>query len=299
VSRETPKETTAYYVYRGVERLSIALPHGVGRAVFGALGAVAHDVLPGVRATVAANQAQVLGLPVDSALVRSATREAFRLYAHYWFDTFHLRGMPSAEFDRRMRLEGLEHIDAGLEAGHGVICVLPHLGNWDAGGRGVAANGYPLVAVAEELKPPRLFELFLEHRTQLGMEILPLRGGAHVGQQLAARLAGNKVVALVADRDLSGRGVEVEMFGRARRVPAGPALLSITSGAPLLPCPTYTTPEGWIVRIGPPVEAERTGSTKADVVALTKAMAAAFERAIAARSTDWHMFQPAWPEPAP
>jgi lauroyl/myristoyl acyltransferase len=30
------------------------------------------------------------------------------------------------------------------------------------------------------------------------------------------------------------------------------------------------------------------------VTALTRRMAAEFERAIAARPVDWHMFQPAW-----
>ena len=75
---------------------------------------------------------------------------------------------------------------------------------------------------------------------------------------------------------------------------AGPALLSLPTGAPRLVCPSYTTDEGWIVRISEPLEIERTGQTRADVAALSRRMAAEFERAIAARPTDWHMFQPAW-----
>ncbi len=103
------------------------------------------------------------------------------------------------------------------------------------------------------------------------------------------------MVALVADRDLSGRGVEVEMFGATRRIPAGPGLLSITTGAPILVCSSYTTDDGWLVRIGRPLEAPRTGNTRADVAALSRSMAAEFERAISARPPDWHMFQQAWP----
>jgi len=103
-------------------------------------------------------------------------------------------------------------------------------------------------------------------------------------------------VALVADRDLGGRGVEVEMFGAVRKLPAGPALLSIRAGSPLLPCLVYTTDDGWSCRISEPFEVERTGKTRRDVTALTTLLARHFERAIAAKPTDWHMFQPGWPE---
>jgi KDO2-lipid IV(A) lauroyltransferase len=128
------------------------------------------------------------------------------------------------------------------------------------------------------------------------MRIVPLAEGTHVGQQLAALLAENWLVALVADRDLSGRGVEVEMFGGSRRLPAGPALLSLSTGAPILVCASFTTDDGWVVRIGPPLETARTGNMRADVTTLTRALASEFERTIAARPPDWHMFQPGWPK---
>ena len=124
------------------------------------------------------------------------------------------------------------------------------------------------------------------------MHIVPLIAGRGVSRQLTNLLAENWVVALVADRALSGRGVKVEMFGRTHTLPSGPAMLSLSSGAPLLVCPVYTTDDGWRCRIGEPLEVERTGSLRADAGALTRLMAAEFERAIAARSVDWHMFQP-------
>ena len=126
------------------------------------------------------------------------------------------------------------------------------------------------------------------------MKIVSLDSTARVGPQLLELLADNWVIALVADRDLTGRGVEVEMFGATRRLPAGPALLSLTSGAPLMACPVYTTHWGWHCRIGRPLEIETTGKTRTDVTTLTRALAREFERMISAKPTDWHMFQPAW-----
>ncbi len=295
VREDGARLTAVYWAFRAAERAAMTLPEGMGRRLFEQLGRLAHATLAGVRATVATNQAQVLGLDAESSMVRAATREAFDLYARYWYDTFRIRSLPTPEFDRRTRMESIEHIDAALAGGKGCVAVLPHMGNWDVPGHWLALHGYRIAAVAEVLKPPRLAEFFVRHREELGMRIVPLAEGTHVGQRLAGLLAENWVVALVADRDLSGRGVEVEMFGATRRLPAGPALLSITSGAPLLVCPAYTTPDGWHVRIGEPLSIPGTGDTRADVRALSREMARAFERAIAGRPPDWHMFQPAWP----
>ena len=294
---ETPKEILAYWGYRSLERAAMSLPEQVGKSVFGGLGRAAHRWLPNLRATVAANQAQVLGADPDDERVALATREAFELYARYWFDTFRIRTMPNHEFNDRITVIGREHVDRALDAGRGVICVLPHLGNWDAGGHWFGLNGYRIVVVAEELRPRRLYELFIHHRERLGMRVIGLEKDAHVGQRLKQLLAQNWMVALVADRDLSGRGIEVEMFGARRRVPAGPALLSITSKAPILPVTTATLDHGWQVRFETPLEIERTGELRADVTEFSRLMAERFERAIAARPTDWHMFQPGWDDP--
>lgn len=291
---ETRREALGYWGYRSAEWLAMSLPERAGRRVFETLGRVAYRRLAGVRATVAANQARVLGAEPTDARVAHATREAFELYARFWFDAFRIRTMPVPEFNERVVMIGAENIDRALEAGKGCVCALPHMGNWDAAGHWFGANGYRIAAVAEELRPPRLYDMFLRHREELGMRIVGLTREGHVGQQLKQLLSENWMVALVADRDLTGRGIEVEMFGATRRVPAGPALLSLSSGAPLVVCPVYTRDDGWEVRIGEPLEIERTGVMREDVAALSRLMAERFERAIAAKPTDWHMFQPAW-----
>jgi len=140
-TRETPRERLAYHGYALAERLARALPERWSRAVFAALGRLAHAALPGVRATVARNLARVLGRPPDDPLVRAATREAFDLYARYWHDTFRLPAMGPEVVRARFRVEGLEHLDAALARGRGAICVAPHMGNWDAAGAGSPRRG--------------------------------------------------------------------------------------------------------------------------------------------------------------
>lgn len=293
-SAETWRETAAYWAYRGLEQAALMLPEAIGRRAFTALGSLACRRAVRLRATVAANQARVLGFAPDDARVARATREAFELYARYWYDTFRLRVLPAARLHPRVELRGLEHFDAALAAGKGCLGVLPHCGNWDVAGRVLVLRGYRVAVVAENLRPARLAALFRHHRERLGMRVFVLDDDAAVAEGLARLLADNWIVALVADRDLTGRGVAVEMFGAARRVPAGPAWLSLTTGAPLVAGAVYTTAAGWRIDVGAPLASPASGDLAVDVCALTRAMAAAFERAIAIRPPDWHLFQPAW-----
>jgi len=269
------------------------VPERSGRRLFSAAAWLAREAMPGVFRTVASNQAQVLGLPEDDPLVEASTREAFALYARYWFDFLHLRELDTEDAMDRFGGEGLENLDRALSVGKGVVAVTLHMGNWDAAGHWLASLGYPVVAVAEALRPKRLQDLFLEQRQALGMRIVPLSGN-HVGRTLAAELKAGALLALVADRDLSGRGIEVEMFGKPRRLPAGPAMLSLSTGAPLLLCPSFTTDRGSTCRIEPALQFHPSGATKDDVRALTRLLAKEFERIISERPSDWHMFQPAW-----
>ncbi len=286
----------SYLQMRTLEWMGMHLPRRVGLKASELYQRMFYEKAAGQREIVARNLGRVLGHPADSELVQAATKECFLLYGRYWYETFALRTMPWDEVDRRWTVDGLEHADQALEEGRGAILVLPHMGNWDAAGHWLCIKGYRMAAVAEELKPISVFELFLRHRRALGMEIVPLSEGKRVGERLVRLLAENTILTLIADRDLTGRGVEVEMFGAKRRLPAGPARLSLATRSPLSVCAVFTTKEGWHCRIGAPVQIDRTGDMREDVARMTRVMAAGFERYIASAPADWHMFQPAWDE---
>jgi phosphatidylinositol dimannoside acyltransferase len=294
--RDAAGDRRAYRIFRSAEWLGMHLPRTLGLPAAEIYHRVYFERARSERRTVADNLSRVLGHPPDSPLVERATEECFRLYGRYWYETFALRTMPAEEVLRRHTIDGMEQIERAIAGGTGIVCALPHMGNWDAAGHWLALKGYPMTAVAEELEVRRVFELFYRHRRALGMNIVPLSMGRRVAEVLVQLIAQNHVITLVADRDLTGKGVDVEMFGAIRQLPAGPALLSITTGAPLCVAAVFTTAHGWHTRINPPVEVERTGQLRTDVTAMMRVVAEQFERFIAAAPADWHMFQPAWPE---
>ena len=220
-----------------------------------------------------------------------------RSYARYWLETFRLPKMDRHAVVERCGAEttGAENIYAAARAGKSFILALPHMGNWDVAALWLVAQGYPFTTVAERLKPESLFDRFVAFRESLGMEVLPLTGGsAPPAEALADRLRNGRPICLVADRDLSRNGVEVQFFGEATRMPGGPALLAATTGAALLPVSVWFTDDGgWGQWIGPPVELR--GERLAEKVRTgTQALADQFEKQIAKRPADWHMLQKLW-----
>jgi phosphatidylinositol dimannoside acyltransferase len=288
------RERIAFRAFAAVAWLGTTLPTHTGRLLFRWAGIAAYHLAPAVRATVAANQARVLGREPDDPLVISSTKDAFRRYARYWFDAFDVVDWSDADIERSFAWTGLEHLADPVAAGTGVIAVLPHMGNWDAAGRAMLQRGLPVVSVAERLRPDELFHLFLEHRQALGMTIIGLGQNGRVGRELGKAIGDGRVVALVADRDLTGRGIEVDMFGGRRRLPAGPALLALSTGAPIVVAALYETPDGWSCVLHPLADVARTGNRREDATAITREIARAFERAISASPPDWHLFQPGW-----
>jgi phosphatidylinositol dimannoside acyltransferase len=146
----------------------------------------------------------------------------------------------------------------------------------------------------ERIEPPELLDWFRAVRRRLGMEVIVR--GPDVWDELEAAVGGNKVAVLVCDRDLSGRGAEVEFFGEETTLPTGPAKLALRCGAPLLPVAVYAR-DAWCHRgvVRPPVVPSRTGDERADVARTTQALANELEALIGPAPEQWHLLQPNWP----
>ena len=270
-----------------------ALPQPVASAAFAAVGELAaRRDTRGVR-RLRTNLARVVPPGTDmDALVRRALRS----YARYWMETFRLSRITPVTVRERTEVIDGDHLDKAAASGRGVILALPHCGNWEAAGVWLLDHGQPLSTVAERLKPESLYERFVAYRESLGMEVLPLTGGERSPSDvLKDRLReGSRVVCLLADRDLTKRGIDVEFFGATARMPAGPALLAATTRAALLPVGLWFTPDGWGIRIHPEVPIAGTGRLRDKVTAATQEVADAFAADIALRPHDWHMLQRLW-----
>ncbi|HLI15686.1 MAG TPA: phosphatidylinositol mannoside acyltransferase [Acidimicrobiales bacterium] len=287
---------TAFLLYRGSADVIRALPGPVAGALADAVGGLG-ALSPRRRAVVTENLRRVLGPTARPSTLRRTVRRAFRAYGRYWVDAARLRS-DATRLLAGFEYEGAEILEKAAGERRGVILALPHVGCWEVGGAWCARNGFPLTTVAEPASSRELFDWFVAEREAIGLRVLLLDRAA--APELLATLRRGQVVALLADRDVAGDGVEVEFFGSTTRVPGGPALLALRTGALLVPTAIYHGPGGrHHAVLRPPLEVARRASLREDVARLTQELTRELEVLIARRPEQWHVFQPNWPGDPP
>jgi KDO2-lipid IV(A) lauroyltransferase len=270
-------------------RVVRAMPEFMARNVFGA-GAI-YASRNGGPVQLRKNLARVLGVTaaeVPDGLMRASLAS----YARYWREAFRLPSMDLAAVAQRLDevFIGADKLQAALDAGRGGVLALPHSGNWDMAGVWLVHTHGTFATVAERLKPESLFRRFVSYRESLGFEVFPLSGGERPPfEALAERLRDNKFVCLMAERDLTRSGVQVDFFGEPTRMPAGSAKLAIATGAPLHPAHVHYEGDDCVVEIQDALD-----TSSGDVTAITQALADQFAANIAKHPEDWHMLQPQW-----
>ena len=229
--------------------------------------------------------------------LRRLSRLAMRSYLRYWCDAFRLPGWSRARVVDTFRPIGDGPVRETLASGRGVVMALSHQGNWDHAGAWSTLDLARVTTVAERLEPEEVFAAFMAFRERLGMEILALDEGG-LFRTLTRRLRDGGFVPLLADRDLTSNGVEVDLLGERARFAAGPAVLAQITGAALVPVSIWyernaTSPSGWggVVRFWPEVAAPDLPARADRVAAMTQACADALGAGIAAHPQDWHMLQ--------
>jgi phosphatidylinositol dimannoside acyltransferase len=270
------------------------VPVPVSSLVARGLSLAAARLSPEQRLMAERNLRRVHGDGVSDAVLSRDVQRVFDSYARYWVDSLRLPGLSLDRVDRGFTVSGIEHIEAARDRGIGPILALPHLGGWEWAARYmIGVRRWPLAAVVEELEPPELYEWFLEFRRDLGMHVIPL--GAAAGTESAAAVRAGEIMCLLCDRDISGTGIEVEFFGERTRLPGGPALMALRTGAPLLPTAVYFEDDRCHGVILPPLDTERRGKLRADVERVTQDLAGALEELVSRAPEQWHLLQPNWP----
>lgn len=160
----------------------------------------------------------------------------FQNYALYMVDFFRLLGMDPVESRRRTHLyEGRRHLDEALAQGRGVILLTAHLGNWEIGGLGLRALGYPLTVVSLKHNTAFTNHLVNTMRSRHGIRVVEVGDSAYDGIEIIRALQRQEVIAVLGDRVFADRAGTTTLFGRTVPLPLGPILVAMATGAPIIP----------------------------------------------------------------
>ncbi|CAB4676901.1 MAG: phosphatidylinositol mannoside acyltransferase [Actinobacteria bacterium] len=220
------------------------------------------------------------------------TKAGMRSYLRYWIDTFRLNKWSKERIISTTTVINEQLLRDPIASKQGCLVVLPHAGNWDHAAAYFCSTGINLTTVAEKLKPEQIFLKFLDYRQSIGIEVLHTE--EKVMPILLDRLRSGKLVALVADRDLSKNGLSVDFFGGVAKMPSGPARLILDSNSAFISAFITYSEFGINIEfksIGPvPTE----GTVEERVEKLTQLMADNFAAGIKSSPVDWHMLQRIW-----
>jgi KDO2-lipid IV(A) lauroyltransferase len=220
------------------------------------------------------------------------TKLGMRSYLRYWFDTFRLSKWSKNRIISTTQVIRENLLRDPIQSKQGCIVALPHAGNWDHAAAYFCSTGITLTAVVEKLKPEAIFKKFLAYRESIGIEAI-----SHKEKTipiLTERLQAGKLIALVADRDMSRNGIEVNFFGKTSKMPSGPAILAIKTGAPLITAYVRYTQGGIEIIFDETLKPTNSGSEEEQIKIITQSMADNFAKRIKENPVDWHMLQRIW-----
>lgn len=230
----------------------------------------------------------------DPRALERLVRAAFRHQARYYLEVARTPALRAGDLERRLTIETPETVAQAFTGGRAVIFVGLHFGAIELPALFLAARVGGAVAPMETVEDPALQDWFVRTRGAAGVRIVGLR---EARRELLAALGAGTSVGLVGDRDLTGGGLPVTLFGAPATLPLGPAMLAVESGAPLFVAGVRRTGvgryRGRLDAIAVPSE----GSRRERVTAAMAGLAVAFERIVASAPEQWWaVFFPIWPD---
>ncbi len=271
-----------------------ALPQSVKYRAASLLARFVFAVWRTGRENVFANMSQVLGKPEQHPETQQLAKKSMENYGWYLADFLSWMRMTPERLQKRVReIQGEEHIAEALQAGKGVIFVSGHFGLWDLGGA-MLAQRFPVLIPVDQLNSGTVDWIVRRVRNRLGFDTVPVERGLRA---MLRQLQSNRVVGLLFDRPMDARGVPVEFFGERAYLPAGPAALSLRTGAPLVMCQCRRSEDnGLAVTVYPPLYTARSDDEKRDIQDIMQQLAVMLEDIIRSCPEQWYMFRPMWPQ---
>ena len=194
-----------------------------------------------------------------------------------------------------VRINGREHIDQALEKGNGVIAVGGHIGNFSITGLKMASEGYGFHTVIREISNPYQNRLYEWYQTHLGQSFIPSRSFTQVVKKILPALRKNEIVFLITDENRRHGGVFVDFFNHKASTAPGAAVLSLRTGAPIVPIfMVRHDDQSHTLIIEPELPVPATQDKQEAIIEITQQFTTRIETHIRAYPSQWFWAQKRW-----
>jgi KDO2-lipid IV(A) lauroyltransferase len=208
------------------------LPRIVLLRIAALLGALAFHVSRRYRLVAYKNLRMTFGVTLSETQVYQITKSVFQTFAKSFIAEFPWSASATPQMLRtlvELRPEDRVIIDKLLALNRGMIVTTAHFGNFELLGPRFQADGYKIAVVVRNDQNSRLAETINDVRRH-SYDVIP-RG--HAAKQVLKRLRSGWVVAMLPDQ--KSDDLLLSFFGIPTGTVAGPAVMALRTGAPILP----------------------------------------------------------------
>ncbi len=238
--------------------------------------------------------ATVRAAATDPQALERLVRSSFRHAARYYLEVARNPSVTPAFVDERLSLDTPDLIAEAVVPGKAVLFVGLHFGSVELAVLFLAFRVGETVTPMETIDDPGMQAYFERTRGLAGVRLVGLR---EARRALLDALRNGIPVGLVGDRDLTGGGTPIPLFGAPSVMPMGPAMLAVESGVPVYAMTIRRAGKGRFRGKLIPIEVPSDGTRRERVTTTMVRLAAAFEELIAdAPDQWWAIFFPIWPD---
>ncbi|HEX5054720.1 MAG TPA: lysophospholipid acyltransferase family protein [Planctomycetota bacterium] len=200
-------------------------------------------------------------------------------------DFCRMRRIDATNLPQHCDMSEYERIASLYRRGQGLIFATGHMGVWDVSGYAAGLLGLPLHSVFRPSPLPALNRLIAKLRSGSGQTVVARK---NVMWTLKKLLAERQVIGLLSDGGGKHSSVVAPFLGTPARTVATPALLHLTSGAPIAVVAVLRTGRmRYRLRVFDVIEHEATADREADLVAITTRINAALTQAVVEAPEQW------------
>jgi KDO2-lipid IV(A) lauroyltransferase len=225
----------------------------------------------------------------DQSELKACAKKVFINFAYYLVDFFRYARLDTAFVRKYVKVEGINYLEAAHKDKKGIIVVTAHLGNYELAGAVTSLLGYTVNAIALSHKDTRIKKFFDQQRGLLGIKVI--NAGVST-KKCFSLLKRGELIAFLGDRDFSGSGSKVNLFGQEQAsLPLGPAFFALKTGASLIPA-FFVRENSKFYRLifEKPIPTQNLNQEEE----IVEAYSLVLEKYIKRYPEQWYMFAPYW-----
>jgi KDO2-lipid IV(A) lauroyltransferase len=237
-----------------------------------------------------------LGGEMEVSVLDRVARQSMRNFFLDMPEIGHALRIDREQFRDEVAVSGLEHLDAALAKGRGVIALGAHLGNFCLVGARLAAEGYPVSVLVKPPRNPRIAGLMDDYRQKLGQKTVRARPRSQATRELIRLLRDNEIAVVIAD-EFRSNGIPTPFFGHPVAARRGPVTLALRTGAAVVPVYMFRQADGRLaLMIEPELSLTTTGRLTEDIRSNTVLLTAWLEQVVRAHPEQWNWMVVRWQE---